>query len=76
MKIIGVRNLRSDARNMYDYADVVVEVGFLWWKRNVLKPIFKSRCASYWRWEETGRFTPGAVVGDLIEVERARKEKP
>jgi hypothetical protein len=53
------------------FAEVSVTTGFLWWKRTERRKIYRE--GGYWRFMDSGKFTPTLQVECLESAYRARE---
>ena len=53
------------------YAEVDIETGILWWKKKERKRIFKKPLSLFWRFEDTGRYTPRSQAENLATAYEA-----
>jgi hypothetical protein len=58
----------------YNHATVDVETGHLWWKRKECKLIAKPIKETYWRFTDSGRFTPDNDVEYLEAASLAQDD--
>lgn len=75
VKISNFRNLRrsesfndNGLTNYFDFADVDVETGVLWWKKKTTVTVSKDRFSRAWRFKDTGEYTPQFLVENLFRV--------
>jgi len=55
------------------YASVSVTTGMLWWKKTERRKIFKSASSLFWKFLDTGKYTPGFQVEALADAARAQE---
>ena len=75
MKISNFRNLRRSEtfddgglKNYYDFADVDIETGCLWWKKKTTIVVCKDRFSYAWKFKDTGNYTPSYLVEALFKA--------
>ena len=56
-------------------ATVDVKTGFLFWKKIESKAICKTRHDVFWHFGDTGKYTPGFEVKNLVRVWNANNEQ-
>jgi hypothetical protein len=54
------------------FAEVSVTTGFLWWKRTERRKIYRE-CIGFWRFLDSGEFTPVLQAERLERAYRARE---
>lgn len=54
--------------------DVATTTSFLWWKRTITRTTYVAKHYSYWRFMDTGRFTPDLTVERLEQIHQAQQQ--
>ena len=54
-------------------ASVDVTTGCLWWRKTETRKVYQNHYSSFWRWLDSGKFTPGTEVETLADAAEARR---
>jgi len=75
MEITNLRNVDRKGTNILNFkynALIDITTGFWFWKKVETKEICKSDYLSSWFFKDTGKFTPGFEVENLIRSYEAK----
>lgn len=71
MKIVSIEMIQP--KNGYIFAEVVVEEGWLFFKRRRNRVVYREKHLSYWRWLDSGEYTPDKLIENAESAENARQ---
>jgi hypothetical protein len=72
MKISDIQNIGSTTG--YKFASVLVTTGYWFWRKSKRVKIYKENMSSYWRFMDSGEYTPDRDVEKLVSAYEAKKE--
>jgi hypothetical protein len=71
MKLINFRDVYD--KGEYKFATVDIESGFLFWKKITAAKITKETWGSFWRFVDSGKYTPNHDAERLYAARCAKK---